>query len=228
MPVVSLISSVPSFILKDENISTPPSFIDLPPTLSYKEGNVSVTLDPPIEGFTEEDAAQGTLYVISSVLAFVSTTGRGFQIEYPSITLHAISRAEGQPSIYCQLDEGTNTTADRPSRTDLNGTEEKEYTSMRELSIIPQDPGTLETIFEALSQCASLHPDPVTLDEEDEAFVDDSNFEVFTGDEGQELTEVGRAALNHLESIIYNPFETNTTRDGVSEEETQTQPQVKE
>ncbi|KAJ7039551.1 hypothetical protein C8F04DRAFT_1085660 [Mycena alexandri] len=80
---------------------------------------------------------------------------------------------------------------------------------MRELSIVPQSAASLEPIFEALSRCAALHPDKATAsDEEDmDAFIDPDNggFEVFTGDEDQELSEVGRAALAHLESIIYYP-----------------------
>ncbi len=47
----------------------------------------------------------GTLYVIDSVLAFVEDgeNAQGWQIEYPAITLHAISKAEG--GIYCQLND---------------------------------------------------------------------------------------------------------------------------
>jgi len=80
---------------------------------------------------------------------------------------------------------------------------------MRELSIVPQSASSLEPIFEALSRCAALHPDKATPsdDEEMDAFIDadSGGFEVFTGDEDQELSEVGRAALAHLESIIYHP-----------------------
>lgn len=69
MPTVSLISAVPSYVTKEENdslsASTPSSFSDLPPILAHLEKNVSVTLDPPVEGFSAEDAAHGTLYVIS-------------------------------------------------------------------------------------------------------------------------------------------------------------------
>jgi nucleotide-sensitive chloride channel 1A len=61
----------------------------------------------------------------------MSTTGRGFQIEYPSITLHAISRTNAEPSIYCQLDDNVgheNNTAD----------ENDDVTEIRELCIFPQ------------------------------------------------------------------------------------------
>jgi len=64
----------------------------------------------------------------SSVLAFISTTGRGFQVKYPSITLHAISRTESGPSIYCQLDE-------TPTRDQAENDEDD--SPMRELKIVP-------------------------------------------------------------------------------------------
>jgi len=79
---------------------------------------------------------------------------------------------------------------------------------MRELKIVPERVEALEPIFESMSGCAALHPDPEDqADGIDDAFVDTSNFEVFNGDADQELSEVGRAALEHLESVIYNPFE---------------------
>ena len=93
----------------------------------------------------------------TSVLVFMSNTGRGFHIEYPSITLHAISRQDERPSIYCQLDEETEAAIQQLSHADLNGTgnEEDEQedqadqvdTPMRELSIIPQNPQACKCYF---------------------------------------------------------------------------------
>ena len=59
----------------------------------------------------------------------MSATGKGFQVEYRSITLHAISRADNKPSIYCQLDENI-------AEGLADGDEEA--AEMRELIIIPQ------------------------------------------------------------------------------------------
>ncbi|KAM5544594.1 hypothetical protein V8D89_001492 [Ganoderma adspersum] len=203
---IGIITDLPTFISPDEHktisASTPASFADIPPVLRHKEQTVSVTLDPPLPGFSSEDGANGTLFVIESVLVFLSATGRGFQVDYPSITLHAISRAADGPSIYCQLDE--------PPAVDAPDDDEESSPQMRELVILPKDPSSLEPIFESLSLCASLHPDPNEedeMDDDDDAFVDPGEFETFSGDADQELSEVGKAALAHLESIIYNPFE---------------------
>jgi len=213
MPAVNLISTLPNFTSQDEHTtivgSTPNSFTDIPPVLRHKEENVSVVLEPELEGFSNTD---GTLYVLTSVLAFMSTTGVGFQIEYPAITLHAVSRGEPGPSIYCQLDESFGQVNGGPSAS------EDEYSEMRELTIIPKNSDTLEAIFEALSQCASLHPDPHGEEDDlDDAFLDvnsTTTFETFTGDENEELSEVGRAAFAHLNSIIDDPHNLLPQSDG--------------
>ena len=61
----------------------------------------------------------------------MSTSGRGFRIPYPAITLHAVSRAESSPSIYCQLDDSSGAPDDKPA--------DDEAIEMRELSIVPQN-----------------------------------------------------------------------------------------
>lgn len=149
-----VITTIPDFVSPEahRNIiaSTPSSFSSIPPVLRHKQENVSVTLDPPLDGFTPEDGANGALYVIeryadrffslhiiihklSSALVFMSSTGRGLQVKYPAITLHAISRGD-TPSIYCQLDE-----TDSSSPPDETS---EDVTEMRELTIVPQDPNS--------------------------------------------------------------------------------------
>ncbi|KDQ14362.1 hypothetical protein BOTBODRAFT_32820 [Botryobasidium botryosum FD-172 SS1] len=201
MAPVTVISSLPKFVAPSVHgeliSSTPASFSDIPPVLRHQEENVSIRLLPAIEEISEEDCKVGTLYVIDSVLAFISSTGRGFQVEYPNITLHAIKRTEGEPSVYCQIE--SNPGADEGDEEDFEFTE---------LTIIPQDASKLESIFDALSLCNALHPDPnASVDDGEDMVADfsESNFEVFTGDGDQELSEVGRAALAHLESIITYP-----------------------
>jgi len=69
MPAVNLISTVPVFVSPEEHVtavaSTPNSFSDIQPVIRHKEENVSVTLDPPLEGFSDGTAVQGTLYVLT-------------------------------------------------------------------------------------------------------------------------------------------------------------------
>ncbi|KIK59797.1 hypothetical protein GYMLUDRAFT_59920 [Collybiopsis luxurians FD-317 M1] len=237
MAAATLITAVPKFVSPEEHKSlvgsTPASFNDIPPILRRKE-SVSVTLDPSLDGFSEADGKEGTLYVLESVLIFMSKTGKGFQIEYPSITLHAVSRGDTSPSIYCQLDEsaakalrmlvdteppvsdGKPVTGEVDDEDDgEEGGEEEEDNEdemdMRELHIIPANVEALEPIFEALSVCAALHPDPPGSDDEDdfdEAFIDapGDSFEVFSGTEDEELSEVGKVRGDFINDNRYAPY----------------------
>lgn len=151
----------------------------------------------------------------------MSATGRGFQLEYPSITLHAISRGEQGPSIYCQLDDTVNAAENAKPQND-----EEDVADMSELTILPKDPSarasatfsprsctdnilTVEPIFEALSLCASLHPDPGAddeMDDDDDAFVDPGEFETFNGTADEELSEVGRVRSDLLNNSRFAPY----------------------
>ncbi|KZT68770.1 hypothetical protein DAEQUDRAFT_765975 [Daedalea quercina L-15889] len=201
------ITDLPTHISSEEHkaviASTPTSFASIPPVLRHKEENVSVTIDPPIEGFLSEDLSNGTLYVIDSALVFMSASGRGWSVEYPSITLHAISRAESGPSIYCQLDAAlAHADGDEPVDEDAD-------TEMKELIVVPKDAAALEPIFEALSLCASLHPDPAStddMDDDDDTFIDADAFETFNGDENQELSEVGRVRSDFINNNRFAPY----------------------
>lgn len=68
----------------------------------------------------------------------------------------------------------------------------------------------MEPIFEALSQCASLHPDPHNDDEDDldDAFIDvnGATFDTFTGDEDEELSEVGRVRSDFINDNRFAPY----------------------
>jgi len=63
----------------------------------------------------------------------MSSTGVGFQVPYPAITLHAIARPESGPSIYCQLDE----LVGDPAAAELS--ENDDAANMRELNIKPSN-----------------------------------------------------------------------------------------
>jgi hypothetical protein len=70
----------------------------------------------------------------------MSTSNHGFQIKYPAITLHAISRAESPPSIYCQLDDRAGDVENLSLRQD------DDESDVRELIIIPADDTSRECI----------------------------------------------------------------------------------
>ena len=67
----------------------------------------------------------------------------------------------------------------------------------------------MEHIFEALSNCAALHPDEDEEGDEDEdAFLDPEStvFESFTGTDEQELSEVGRVRSDFVNDNRFTPY----------------------
>ncbi|KAF8313689.1 hypothetical protein DL93DRAFT_2081022 [Clavulina sp. PMI_390] len=177
--------------------TTPSSFEDLPPVLRSKTENVAVEFDPSEEQFTSEDLSKGTLYVTEGVLAFVSaSSSKGFQVLYPSITIHAVSRSGERAMIYCQLEQAS-----------AAETADDENIDVIELKIFPSEASQIDDIFEALSYCASLHPDPnmEQEDDADEAFYN-GDFEPFNGDDGEELSEVGRVRSNFVNDNRFQPY----------------------
>jgi len=72
------------------------------------------------------------------MLIFMSTMDKGFQVPYTTIILHAISRADLAPSIYCQLDEAQ-ALEEEPTQ------DEDAELEMRELRIIPSTAESCES-----------------------------------------------------------------------------------
>jgi nucleotide-sensitive chloride channel 1A len=129
-----------------------------------------------------------------SNISFLSATNTGFAIDYPSLTLHAISPASGSnPAfLYCQVDVTTAPEATTNGDAVEQKAEDEEDSPMREVRIYVRDPSTreswdreyhhhhvraltslftsekklVEKLFEAMSLCASLHPSVDTNGEE--------------------------------------------------------------
>lgn len=80
----------------------------------------------------------------------------GFSIDYPHISLHAISRdASAFPfdCLFLMLDIKLEV-----SQTEMDYDPEEEQ--ITELRFVPEDRGMLDAMFHALSACQALHPDP--------------------------------------------------------------------
>lgn len=82
------------------------------------------------------------------------------QLEYQKIVLHGISldpEAFRFPCLYCQVEDG-------------------DAENMIEIRFVPKNSSDLQSIFEALSKCAALHPDETSDNEEglEEPFFDAS------------------------------------------------------
>jgi nucleotide-sensitive chloride channel 1A len=68
MPAISFIDAIPNHVSVEEHRlltgATPTSFSEIPPVLRQKVDNVRLAFDPPLDGFSPEDGALGTLYII--------------------------------------------------------------------------------------------------------------------------------------------------------------------
>ena len=76
MPAVTFIDTIPNHISVEEHRTltgtTPNSFSDIPPVLRQKVDNVRIAFDPPLDGFSSDDGALGTLYIIERSFFCVS------------------------------------------------------------------------------------------------------------------------------------------------------------
>lgn len=128
------------------------------------------------------DLGKGTLYIAESRVSWVSDAGQGFSLEYPAISLHAVSRDVStypHDCLYLLLDARIDElTTGQPVEHAVNENEdEDDRVDVTEIRFIPEDATTLECMFRSMSECQALHPDPAdSVTDEDESD-DDSNFE---------------------------------------------------
>lgn len=167
---------------------------------------VMTTFPPPTEGLHhvqdkteafihDKSCGVGTLYIAADRLSWSDPeSGKGFSLEYPSISLHAICRDTSQfphECIYCMMDSPLDDGGNDSDSDDSDG-------KVGEVRFVPEDKSALDVMFKALSECQVLHPDPENEEgEEDEDFFCDA-------EEG-ELSEEGQATLERLEGIIQMP-----------------------
>lgn len=110
-------------VATEHTSTTPKSFEEIPPTLVLQMDDVFARLQPVLPALVVSDTskyacARGRLWLTEKCLAFLPESEShlkcGFQVDYPSIALHAIARSvpEGLRSqsaleacLYCQLDD---------------------------------------------------------------------------------------------------------------------------
>ncbi|XP_076842587.1 methylosome subunit pICln-like isoform X2 [Brachyhypopomus gauderio] len=164
-------------------------------------------VSPPSEGVRHEQAeitavldgkglGPGTLCVAETRVSWFDGSGVGFSLEYPSISLHAISRdlsAYPEEHLYvmvnCRCKGSKDEEEKGDSDDDVSGDDyddnsdygEDSADVVTEIRFVPSDKGSLETMFAAMSQCQALHPDP---DDSDSDF-DGDEYDVEEAEQGQ-------------------------------------------
>lgn len=118
-----------------------------------------------------------------NLILFNTTTSTGVSIPYPAISLHAIQRlpdpadsAKEVQGLYMQLE-----------LSDPYGVTDDDEPEIVELTLISSTAGdaAIKELFDALSNCSNLHPDPTYEDEEMDDAEGDSRI-VFEGSVGYE------------------------------------------
>ncbi|MCJ8742249.1 hypothetical protein PDJAM_G00079960 [Pangasius djambal] len=193
-------------------------------------------VSPPREGVRHEEVditavldgkrlGSGTLCVAESRVCWVDGSGVGFSLDYPSISLHAISRdlsAYPAEHLYVQVnsrhqeaakDDEVKAKEEADGGSDDDEDDDDVSTgAFTEIRFVPNDKGSLEKMFMVMSECQALHPDP---DDSDSDF-DGDEYDVEEAEQGQidlptyysfeegmsQLSMEGQATLERLEGTL--------------------------
>nr|XP_009398463.1 PREDICTED: chloride conductance regulatory protein ICln-like [Musa acuminata subsp. malaccensis] len=144
--------------------------------------------------------SRGTLYISTRRVIWLSDVDKvkGYAVDFLSVSLHAVSRdpeAFPLPCIYALIE-----TEDREvsESSDSERHDNLELSNVTEIRLVPSGPGQLDTLFDALCQCAKLNPEPCQEGEEENSW--------FFGDE--ETADNGsdsewQLSENHAKPIGY-------------------------
>ncbi|XP_063287030.1 methylosome subunit pICln isoform X1 [Pelobates fuscus] len=164
----------------------------------------------------------GTLYIAESRLAWLNGSGLGFFLEYPSISLHAISRdtsAYPEEHLYVMVNSKLGDNELKESTMDEEEEEEEsddDEEPITEIRFIPGEKSDLGEMFSAMCDCQALHPDPEDEDSDDDFEGEEYDVEAheqgqvdiptfYTYEEGlSHLTTEGQATLERLENMLAN------------------------
>ncbi|XP_070986602.1 methylosome subunit pICln-like isoform X1 [Oncorhynchus clarkii lewisi] len=132
----------------------------------------------------------GTLYVAETRLSWFDGSGMGFSLEYPTISLHAISRdlsTYPQEHLYVMVNAKLNDENEEEMQENAhdqededNSSEEDDSEGITEIRFVPRDKAALESMFSAMCECQALHPDPD--DEDSDGDFDGDEYDVEEAD----------------------------------------------
>ncbi|XP_076650959.1 chloride nucleotide-sensitive channel icln [Halictus rubicundus] len=157
--------------------------------IRHEEQNTTVYIN-------DTEVGKGTLYITESLFSWVNyDTQQGFSLEYPHISLHAISRDQQVHPRQC-LYIMVNAKVDLPdvplpppSDSGSENEDEDTNTPITEMRFAPDNTNNLDAMFQAMNHCQALYPDPQDSfsDAEEDIYEDAEeddfeNYEVGAGD----------------------------------------------
>ncbi|XP_063807356.1 methylosome subunit pICln isoform X2 [Pseudophryne corroboree] len=182
----------------------------------------------------------GTLYISDSQLSWINSSGLGFSLEYPSISLHAISRdttAFPEEHLYVMVNSRLGENNGKEAKMKAEGEEESsdddddDEEPITEIRFVPEDKSDLGEMFTAMCECQALHPDIEDEDSDDDFEGEEYDVEAhergqgdvpsfYTYEEGlSRLTSEGQATLERLEGMLANSITNQHTMAGVRTED---------
>ncbi|NWI11540.1 ICLN protein, partial [Crypturellus soui] len=180
----------------------------------------------------------GTLYIAESRLSWLDSSGLGFSLDYPTISLHAVSRdlnAYPWEHLYVMVNAKFEDNAKEAPMAE--GEEEEDEDSdddiepIAEFRFVPSDKSALEAMFSAMCECQALHPDPEDEDSDNDYEGDEYDVEAhelgqgdiptfYTYEEGlSHLTAEGQATLERLEGMLAQSVSSQYNMAGVRTED---------
>ncbi|XP_008551771.1 methylosome subunit pICln [Microplitis demolitor] len=126
----------------------------------HEEQNTTVYIN-------DREVGKGTLYITESLLSWVNnTTQQGFSLEYPHISLHAISRDQQvhpRQCLYVMVDAKVDlpdVEVVQQNEDNSGDDDDNSETVMTEMRFAPDNVHNLDAMFQAMNVCQALHPDP--------------------------------------------------------------------
>uniref|UniRef100_A0A2K6CNB8 Methylosome subunit pICln n=1 Tax=Macaca nemestrina TaxID=9545 RepID=A0A2K6CNB8_MACNE len=112
----------------------------------------------------------GTLYIAESRLSWLDGSGLGFSLEYPTISLHALSRDRSDclgEHLYVMVNAKFEEESKEPVADEEEEDSDDDVEPITEFRFVPSDKSALEAMFTAMCECQALHPDPEDEDSDD-------------------------------------------------------------
>ncbi|KAM9032716.1 methylosome subunit pICln isoform X2 [Sarcophilus harrisii] len=159
----------------------------------------------------------GTLYIAESRLSWLDGSGIGFSLDYPTISLHAVSRdlnAYPQEHLYVMVnarfgEEEPKELKETPmAEGEDDEDSDEDIEPIAEFRFVPSDKSALEALFAAMCECQALHPDPEDEDSDD-----------YDGEEYDVEAHEGQATLERLEGMLAQSVSSQYNMAGVRTED---------
>merc|ERR1712223_742169 len=156
----------------------------------------------------EKNLGKGKLYISEARVSWVGDAGHTFSLEYNHIALHAVSRDvtvfPNAECLYLMIDvklveSAPPTPRSTPEASDSSEDEINDGEGMTEVRFVPDDKSKLQEMFQAMSTCQALHPDPEDAENVEEEQNEEQEDEFDDDEEGmyEDADEPGEDGGEH-------------------------------